>query len=150
MEITIEEYRKMCKQTGKPVYKSSKYPKDIVIHIDPIPKPRMTIGDKWKSRPATDRYWAYKKELVLICNKNSVYDLPVKIESVRFYISMPNSWTKKKKDEMRGEYHTAKPDLDNLLKGLQDALCREDSHIASISNGLEKFWSDHGRIEIVF
>ncbi|MGG3798614.1 RusA family crossover junction endodeoxyribonuclease [Metabacillus fastidiosus] len=35
---------------------------------------------------------------------------------------IPKSWLKVKKQQVIGEYHTKKPDRDNLVKGISDTL----------------------------
>jgi Holliday junction resolvase RusA-like endonuclease len=118
------------------------------LEINPVSKPRMTQSDKWKKRTATDKYWAYKDALILMANKQGLHGLPTEIAGIHFYIEMPKTWSKKKRSEMVSQFHTEKPDLDNLLKGLQDALCTKDEHIASIQ-GLYKFWAEKGEILII-
>jgi Holliday junction resolvase RusA-like endonuclease len=60
---------------------------------------------------------------------------------------MPASWSNKKKNDMCDRDHTVKPDLDNLLKALQDCLCKNDQYICKIQN-LSKTWSYTGKIII--
>ena len=57
---------------------------------------------------------------------------------------MPKSWSAKKKVEMIGQYHRAKPDTDNLLKAFQDSLYADDSFIADIRG--TKLWGHKGQI----
>jgi len=59
---------------------------------------------------------------------------------------MPKSWSKKKRAEMAGKPHQAKPDKDNLEKALLDAVFEEDSQIWD--NRVSKFWGDEGAIII--
>ena len=119
------------------------------FEIDPVPKPRMTQSDKWKKRKTVIDYWEYKKLIRLQANLQGLEFLPIEINRIDFFLPMPKTWSKKKKIEMNGKLHTQRPDLDNLLKGLQDALCTEDSHIAEI-NGLSKSWSFEPLIRIEF
>lgn len=42
--------------------------------------------------------------------------------NMRFIMPIPQSWSKKKKAEMAGKPHGSKPDSDNLIKGLFDAV----------------------------
>ena len=72
------------------------------------------------------------------------------IESLIFFIPMPESWSKKKKEQLCGTLHEQKPDIDNLTKSLFDALCDEDSHIALIKGPLTKIWADEGKIAISY
>ena len=67
--------------------------------------------------------------------------------AVLFMLPMPKSWSKAKRKQMMGQPHKQKPDLDNLMKALGDALYGDDSGIASIE--LAKCWADSGCIQIV-
>ena len=113
----------------------------IEYAIDPMPKPRMTQADKWKKRPSVVRYREYKDAL-----RGAKVNLPEDGAKVIFYLPMPGSWSKRKRDIMRGEYHRQKPDIDNLLKGLMDAIFEEDCRVASVC--AEKRWADAGSIAI--
>jgi Holliday junction resolvase RusA-like endonuclease len=66
--------------------------------------------------------------------------------TVFFGIPMPKSWSRKKKFRYAGTPHQQKPDIDNLLKALLDALYSDDSHIWTIR--IEKTWATTGFIEI--
>ena len=109
--------------------------------VTPIAKPRMTQSDKWKKRKCVQVYWAYKAELKAL---NATYGIG---QSVLFVIPMAKSWSKKKKDAHRGMPHKAKPDLDNLLKGLWDAIYDEDMYIWHTGE-IMKIWGDEGKIII--
>jgi Holliday junction resolvase RusA-like endonuclease len=63
-----------------------------------------------------------------------------------FYIPMPKSWSKVNKSIMIGAGHKKRPDVDNLLKALMDAVLPEDSHIHDIA--IKKVWAINGAIEI--
>ena len=65
---------------------------------------------------------------------------------VIFHIPMPESWSVKKKQANDGQPHLGKPDVDNLAKGLLDALYEDDAHIWSI--WAEKRWAFTGAIEV--
>lgn len=109
--------------------------------ITPLAKPRMTQRDKWKKRPAVLHYRAFKDEVRL----KRVY-IPQPCQII-FYIPMPKSWSKKKQSEMDGHAHTKKPDIDNLLKALMDAIFTDDSHIWNVH--VIKKWSEKGGIRII-
>ena len=66
--------------------------------------------------------------------------------SIVFGITMPKSWSQKKRDEYLGKPHRQVPDLDNFIKGLGDALYDDDSCIASIC--ASKVWAARGYIAI--
>lgn len=108
--------------------------------IEPCPKPRMTRRDKWKKRLCVLRYWAFKDK----CRVHRV-QLPQPCRVV-FHMAMPKSWSAAKREHMDGQPHAAKPDLDNLIKGLWDAILKEDSHLSSVT--AEKRWSLKPGIEV--
>ena len=115
----------------------------ITLNIVPVAKPRMTQSDKWKKRPATDKYWKFKddlKMLCFLCRWKPKDDLDVK-----FVIPMPISWSKKKRLKMDGQPHKQRPDLDNLIKAFKDALLIEDSHVHTYHN-MKKVWGRSGAI----
>jgi len=68
---------------------------------------------------------------------------------ISFTIPIPKSWTKKKKTEMMGKYHTQTPDIDNLEKAVMDAMngyfYKDDSQIAVMMS--YKRWGEVGSIE---
>ena len=108
--------------------------------IIPVPKPRMTRSDKWKQRACVMRYWAFK---------DKVLEAGIKLGDtvdVMFYVPMPKSWPKKKKLEMNGKPHQQKPDIDNYLKALLDAVLKDDSHV--YRTVAEKQWAESGGMEI--
>jgi Holliday junction resolvase RusA-like endonuclease len=116
----------------------------IEVRLDPVAKPRMTRADKWKHRVVVDRYFDFKDALVGLCNL-SQFRLG-DVYRVEFYIAMPKSWSKVKKKEYEGKPHQDKPDLDNLLKALNDCLKDEDKAIWSIE--ATKIWWNEGKIVI--
>ena len=114
--------------------------------IDPVPKPRMTQSDKWQQRPAVMRYWAFKDEL----QRQAVltgFELG-ECFMVIFYIPIPQSWSKVKKQMMIGQPHKPTPDSDNLIKSVKDCLL-PDGDSAVWFEVAAKFWALDGTIEIV-
>lgn len=109
--------------------------------INPVAKPRMTQRDKWAKRPAVLRYFAFKDE----CRLKKV-ELSIEGDHVTFYIPMPKSWSGKKKNEHYDTPHMQKPDCDNLLKALMDAVYEDDSSVYDVR--ITKFWSYEGKIII--
>ena len=101
-------------------------------------KPRMTRSDKWKVRKATSTYWAFSDLLTLQANLQG-FTLSDRI-SLTIDLPMPESWSKKKRAEMNMQPHTQKPDIDNILKSVQDILMKEDSSIWEIH--ATKRWTD--------
>lgn len=107
-------------------------------------KPRMTRRDKWETRPATQKYWIFK-DAIKRAAKEQKFVLGNQFE-VQFFVMMPQSWSKKKKSEFCGKPHQQKPDLDNYLKAIQDALLPDDSHIWSV--WAAKYWWYENKIII--
>lgn len=121
--------------------------RQFTLHTDPVPAPRMTRRDKWlvgaKRRPCVQRYFDYRDKLRL-----TVGDVPVVPDELRaiFMFPMPDSWSKKRRQEMHGKPHRQRPDGDNCMKALQDALFLEDGGVWK--GAFEKRWGVHGRVEI--
>ena len=118
----------------------------ITVKITPLGKPRQTRADKWKKRPCVMRYRAFADEI-----RRQVGKVPDDAECVSWvaYLPMPEkSWSKKKRDALRGQLHRQKPDRDNIDKAILDALFKDDSGIAA--GTLCKRWDDGGgpRIEL--
>lgn len=114
----------------------------IELKIDPVAKPRMTRSDVWKHRPIVDRYYAFKDHLKMLCNLQH-FELGDKFR-VEFYIRMPDSWSKSKREGMLNKPHQQKPDLDNLVKSVNDCLVINDEVIYYIE--ASKVWWEEGKI----
>jgi hypothetical protein len=80
----------------------------------------MTQRDRWARRPVVLRYFAFRDAV-----RASGIQLPASGWHVVFVLPMPRSWSKAKRAEHDGQPHRARPDLDNLLKALLDALYGE-------------------------
>ena len=65
---------------------------------------------------------------------------------MEFTIPMPKSYSKRKRESLMGMPHENKPDIDNLVKALLDALLKEDSGVHTII--AKKVWGDHGMVVI--
>lgn len=109
--------------------------------IIPVAKPRMTQSDKWKKRPETARYWAFKDAV-----REHGLTLPDCNYHVIFTVPMPKSWSKKKRAEMNGKPHQQRPDKDNFEKALLDAVFGEDSHVWD--GRATKLWGEVGNIRV--
>lgn len=110
--------------------------------IEPVAAPRMTARDKWKRRPCVLQYYAFRDE---VRARGVKLDSPCK---VTFFISMPQSWSKRKKADFAGRPHINTPDIDNLLKALLDSVFKDadDAHIWSVWP--EKRWAETGHITV--
>ena len=114
----------------------------IIINLDPCSKPRMTQSDRWKTRPATTKYWKYKDELTALWGDRQV---PEQVHLL-FVVKMPKSWSKSKQSQMLGTPHKGKPDADNLGKAFLDALLEDDSHIWDVR--ATKIWGEASLIRV--
>ena len=112
-----------------------------IYDITPIGKPRMTRADNWKQRPAVMRYRAFCDEVRL---KNVA--MPEQGGHITFVVPMPKSWSQKKRVTMNGQAHQQKPDADNMIKALMDALFTDDAHIWDFR--VTKVWGESGQILI--
>lgn len=112
----------------------------------PMPKPRMTQRDKWLPSKAAQRYFAWAELVGLMGRRLMLAPIgrPVVI-GVDFHMPMPKSWTRKHQATMFGQVHTNKPDIKNLIAGVEDALnkiaWRDDSLIVGYEQS-RKFWTD--------
>ena len=114
----------------------------LEIPVQPMSAPRLTHQRRHTAR--AKRYYAYKKTLKMFCKVNS-FVLSEKVK-ITFYMQIPKSITKKEKAKRLGNPHTQRPDLDNLVKGVWDALAEEDGYIHTLQ--CSKLWSKTGKIVI--
>ena len=115
------------------------------LNIDPNTKPRMTRSDKWKERPCVLQYRDFKDELRKECKRVGLTELKPIIKLLTFIIPMSKSWSKKKKLEMNGKPHQQSPDIDNLEKGIFDAMLTQDNYIWKVEEA-SKIWGEEGKI----
>ena len=113
----------------------------MIYDITPMAKPRMTQRDKWKKRPIVLRYQAFCDEVRL-----RKVPFPESGAAITFFLPMPKSWSEKKKEAMAHKPHLQRPDLDNLIKALADAVHKDDSRIWDFS--CSKFWARAGCIGV--
>lgn len=113
----------------------------VSYQLTPVPKPRQTRSDKWKQRPSVISYRNFADQV-----RDLSVDLPEGGSHIVFVIPMARSWSKKKRAEMDGQPHQQRPDLDNLIKALADAVHSEDSHLWDYR--ASKIWGEQGEIRI--
>lgn len=126
----------------------------IELKVNPVPAPRMTDSDRWKTpgnknpnyrqRLCVTRYFEFKTKIQWWCKKYK-YQLSPDL-NVRFYIEMPKSWSDKKRRQNNMTHHQQKPDLDNLIKSFMDSFGIDDSFVHTIH--AEKMWAYEGMIVI--
>jgi Holliday junction resolvase RusA-like endonuclease len=115
----------------------------MIFHTKPVPKPRMTRRDKWAKRDCVVNYYSFKDELKL---QGRNYELPDAF-GVVFGVPFPRSYSLKKREQLLGQPHQVKPDIDNYLKALMDVFKDNDSSVWKIE--ARKIWtSGDGFIEI--
>lgn len=103
---------------------------------------RWTDVDKGKGRPAVLRYFRYRTVLKEAYGDS---DLPPELR-LKFIIPMPPSWSRKKRLLQDGMPHQQRPDTDNLIKAVQDALAKEDGYIYHVE--AMKHWGVEGSVTI--
>lgn len=91
----------------------------IWIPIIPMgaPRPRVTRFGTYND----PKYTNYKKAIALIAkSKFKIPSTKPIYMQIEFFFSIPKSWSKVKKESAK--WHVFKPDSDNLIKGVKDAL----------------------------
>ena len=135
--------------------------KKVIFEITPQTHVRSTQGDRIyfriprdKLRPAglkrllrLERYNKYKVDLLAL-SKSKRFSPPEQGGHLTFYIPVPKTWKKYKKEEMHLQLHQSKPDWDNLAKAFFDSLLTEDKYIADMR--VTKRWVNQERGWIEF
>ena len=118
----------------------------MILNVAPFAKPRMSQRDRWAKRQVVIDYFAFRdavkleiKRLLALQNNDDKNKSWEELD-ISFFIPMPKSWSKKKRSEMAGTPHKQRPDLDNYIKGLLDALLEEDCKVWRVS--ARKIWVD--------
>lgn len=110
------------------------------IPIEPMGAVRMTQRSKWKDQSA-QKYLSYKHFIGVVARRHIAEPItkPVGI-TIAFYYPIPKSWSKVKKDEANdhGIMPAVKPDIDNCIKGVFDALngvaWKDDNLVVEVSS----------------
>lgn len=123
------------------------------VQIDPCPKPRQTRQDTWKKRPAVLRYRAFADQMRAAVDASG-FDLDLVHHfalSTRFYIPVPPSLSNAEKRRRIGQPHQMKPDIDNLIKAVLDALWDNDCHVWALGFPVKR-WTEEGkgRVELAY
>lgn len=131
--------------TAKPnsqIIKEQKAGTLYVLNVVPFPKPRMTRSDKWNKRPVVIRY---RESCDALRNEAGLkgFILPDSGFHVTFYMPIPKTHLKR---ELELKPHQVKPDCDNMLKALFDALSKNDQTVWDCR--VTKLYSSIPRIEI--
>jgi Holliday junction resolvase RusA-like endonuclease len=117
---------------------------------NPIPLQRARVFKNTFYDPQLTAKKNYADEVLSQLSEKEKARLPITNPihiSVSFIFGMPKSWSKKKRNELEMSPHTAKKDLDNLIKWVGDALngiiWEDDSIIWSIE--AVKVWGIEGK-----
>ena len=113
----------------------------MIYSIEPVSAPRQTRADAWKKRASVVRYREFRDA----CRAAGIV-VPVSGASVTFVIPMPPSWAQKKRDQSNRQPHMQRPDLDNLVKALLDAIYVQDSGVWDLH--ARKVWGHEGAIVV--
>jgi len=117
----------------------------ITINVAPCSKPRMTQADKWKKRPSVVKFFAFRDAI----KQSTIHNIALESFDIEFYIEMPKSWSKKKKELHNGNPHKQRPDLDNYIKAWCDSVFEEDSVVWRFK--ASKRWTDKpGHIKVSY
>lgn len=115
----------------------------------PIPwvRPRRK-GNKYydpQVKKKIEKQWELKSQIKCLY-KNSD---PLKV-TIEFHMPIPKSWTKLKKQRSINKPHSSRPDIDNLLKFMNDSLnsilWKDDALIYEVH--IRKFYSDEPKTKL--
>lgn len=100
-----------------------------LVPMEPFGKarPRVTVNGTYMPR----EYQAARRALRAAFGAVTVR--PPWIVRVTAVRQMPASWSKRKRAELDGRWCVTKPDVDNIVAGVLDALFEEDSAVVSVS-----------------
>lgn len=121
----------------------------FTIDITPMaaPRPRFSKFGVYNNQAYTDYKAVIKAAAIKAGITPAVGVISV---NVRFYMPMAKSLSKRKRALLNTKHHTKKPDIDNLQKGLFDALNGvafvDDAQIASVT--ALKYHSERPCIEV--
>lgn len=101
-----------------------------------IPEHKL-LPEGLKRKRRLQKYNAYKKDVRAYCEINEI-NVPDSGAHIIFYIPVPQSWRPSKKSLHHLKPHQSKPDLDNLIKALKDAVMSEDKSVWDYH--LSKLW----------
>lgn len=126
---------------------------ELTIPGEPVAKGRPRVGRHGTYTPEkTKNYETLVKELFFIEHKQLMLEGHLQLE-IKAYFGIPKSSTKKVREKMIGGSlrPTKRPDIDNVVKSIADALngvaYADDSQIVTLV--ASKHYSDQPRVELV-
>ena len=112
--------------------------KELFIKTVPIPKGRPRFYGGHAVTPEKTRKY---EKLIRDSWEHGIVEGEYLVIAMAFTMPIPQSYSNKKKKELEGQPHTKKPDLDNLVKAVLDALngvaYMDDSRISNINASKE-------------
>ena len=122
------------------------------FNIEPVAASRPRVTQRGVFYPK--KYTNFKSDMKAICehtNFNKFEEgVAIKVTSI-VYVSMPKSWSNKKRYEHLGKYMVTRPDNDNYEKAIYDSLngyaWHDDSQIAW--NETKKIYAEKGEIIVI-
>jgi len=125
----------------------------IILYGNPRPlkRARHSLGRTYNSQNAIMTALSYEiRESVPLLQRK--IEGPVEL-NIKFFMQIPQSYSKKKRESLINTYHFKKPDIDNLEKMLLDCIVRSDSIIKDDSQVSKmtslKVYSDQPRTEVI-
>ena len=109
-----------------------------VYQLDPVAKPRPRVTSRGTYIPG--KYAKFKKDCRTLGMR-----VPESAD-IRFEVPMPKSWSQRKRFLMAGQPHQQRPDLDNYVKAVLDAVLDDDSKVWQV--WARKVWGMKGQIVI--
>lgn len=135
---------------------------ELILECDPKPlaRARASNGHQYYTQAKQDEMnelsWAIARAIQdsgvnRATIEQTIASEPKTSVKMDFYLTIPKSFSKRKRDKMDLEPHTIKPDLDNLIKNVLDrgngVLWKDDKVIRSIQ--ATKSWRHTGFIYLV-
>lgn len=121
----------------------------VYLKIKPkaAPRPRVTKNGTYNHKAYTD----YKRAIALISKTKFEKKDTALAMHIEFFFKIPKSWKKSLKENP--PHHTSKPDVDNLVKSIKDALngvaYNDDSQVISVFARKQYAQHDAVMIEII-
>lgn len=107
-----------------------------VIAGNPVALQRPRLGNGHVYNPQAKEKLIYGIDLRNQHESDELYTEPIHMD-ITFFMPIPESWGKKRKENVLGTYHYLRPDIDNMVKFILDAalgvLYKDDAIVASIS-----------------
>jgi len=124
---------------------------NIFIDIQPLPAPRPRFT-RFRATYNPQKYTDYKEQIAFLAKEKVktpfVNEVALHLD---FFFKYPKCWGAKKKQSI--SWHTTKPDLDNLIKSILDALNKvaflDDKQVVSIQARKQYAASSGVKIELI-